>query len=139
MRKLKTALLVLLSAALFLGACGDSGDATSTKPRLELTSVSDVADIVASPPEGLVILDIRTAEEFVTGHIAGAVNIDYYGSDFEAKLRALNPELPYVMYCNSGNRSANALALMDSIGFQEVYELEGGIQAWYSAGEPVTQ
>lgn len=138
MRQLKTALVALLAATLFLGACGDSGD-TATKSRLELTSVSDIADIIASPPEGLVILDIRTADEFSGGHLAGAINIDYYGSDFEAKLRSLDPDVPYVMYCNSGNRSANALALMDSIGFQEVYELDGGIQAWYAAGQPVTQ
>lgn len=139
MRQLKPTLVALLATALFLGACGDSGDATATKPRLELTSVSDVAEIITSPPDDLVILDIRTADEFAAGHIAGAVNIDYYGSDFEAKLRSLDLEVPYVMYCNSGNRSANALALMDSIGFQEVYELDGGIQAWYSAGQPIQQ
>jgi rhodanese-related sulfurtransferase len=139
MRQLKPALVALLAAVLFLGACGGSGDATATKPRLELTSVSDVAEIIASPPDGLVVLDVRTADEFAAGHIAGAINVDYYGSDFEAKLRALDLEVPYVMYCNSGNRSANTLALMDSIGYQEVYELDGGIQAWLAAGRPVEQ
>ena len=43
------------------------------------------------------------------------------------------------MYCNSGNRSSNALPLMDSIGFDEVYELDGGIQAWYSSGNAIEQ
>jgi len=139
MKQMKAALVALLAAVLLLGACGGSDDATATKARLELTSTSDVAEIVASPPEGLVILDIRTADEFAGGHLAGAINIDYYGSDFESKLRSLDTEVPYVMYCNSGNRSANALPLMDSIGFQEVYELEGGIQAWYAAGLPIEQ
>jgi rhodanese-related sulfurtransferase len=41
------------------------------------------------------------------------------------------------MYCNSGNRSANALPLMDQIGFKQVYEMEGGIVAWYQAGLPL--
>jgi phage shock protein E len=139
MRRIHTTIAVLVAAALILGACGDSGASTATKTRLELTSVSAVADIVTAPPDNLVILDIRTPEEFATGHIPGAINIDYYSPDFEQKLRTLNLDVPYVMYCNSGNRSANALPLMDSIGFEEVYELDGGIQAWYAAGEPVEQ
>jgi rhodanese-related sulfurtransferase len=136
MRRLTTTSAFLAAAVLLLGACGGSTDTTA---KLQLTSVSDVAGIVASPPEGLVILDIRTPEEFAAGHLAGAINIDYYAPDFESKLGALDLEQPYVMYCNSGNRSANALPLMDSIGFREVYELDGGIQAWYSADQPIEQ
>jgi len=136
MRRLTTTFAFLVAAVLLLGSCGGS---TDTASKLQLTSVSDVAGIVASPPDGLVILDIRTPEEFAAGHLAGAINIDYYASDFESKLGALDLEQPYVMYCNSGNRSANALPLMDSIGFREVYELDGGIQAWYSAGQSIEQ
>ncbi len=136
MRRLVNTLTLTIAALLLLGACGGS---TDTASKLQLTSVSDVAEIVASPPDGLVILDIRTPEEFAAGHIAGAVNIDYYANDFAAKLGALDVNLPYVMYCNSGNRSANALPLMDSIGFKEVYELDGGIQAWYASGQPIEQ
>ena len=55
------------------------------------------------------------------------------------ELRGLDLDVPYVMYCNSGNRSGNTLPLMDSIGFAEVYELDGGIQAWFSAGQPIEQ
>ncbi len=136
MRRLTATFAFLTAAVLLLSACGSSSDTAS---KLQLTSVSEVAGIVASPPDGLVILDIRTPEEFAAGHLAGAINIDYYASDFESKLGALDLEQPYVMYCNSGNRSANALPLMDSIGFREVYELDGGIQAWYSAGQPIEQ
>ena len=127
---------IALSAALVLGACSGS---TATDSKLELTSAADVAEIVDAPPADLVILDIRTPEEFSAGHLAGAINIDYYAADFEAQLSGLDLGVPYVMYCNSGNRSSNALPLMDSIGFEEVYELDGGIQAWYSAGNPIEQ
>ena len=127
---------VLLAGVLLLSACGGS---TATDSKLELTSVGNIAEIIAEPPADLVILDIRTPEEFAAGHIAGAINIDYYASDFEAQLGDLDLEVPYVMYCNSGNRSSNALPLMDSIGFSEVYELDGGIQAWFNAGNPVEQ
>ena len=134
---LRIKLTALLAAAvLLLASCGGS---TATDSKLELTSVGNIAEIVSEPPSDLVILDIRTPEEFAAGHIAGAINIDYYASDFEARLGELDLEVPYVMYCNSGNRSGNALPLMDSIGFTEVYELDGGIQAWFNSGNPVEQ
>ncbi|MDJ0954028.1 MAG: rhodanese-like domain-containing protein [Acidimicrobiia bacterium] len=136
MRSIRSLFPVLLAVTLALSACGGATDTDST---LELTSVGDVADIVESPPDDLVILDIRTPEEFAAGHLAGAINIDYYAADFEARLGELDTNVPYVMYCNSGNRSGNTLPLMDAIGFEEVYELDGGIQAWLSAGEPVEQ
>lgn len=122
--------------ALLVAACGGS---TATDSKLELSSVGSVAEIIAEPPADLVILDIRTPEEFAAGHIAGAINIDYYAGDFEARLGELATDVPYVMYCNSGNRSANTLPLMDSLGFAEVYELDGGIQAWFSAGNAIEQ
>lgn len=132
----KTAITVTLAAALTLGACGGS---TATDSKLELTPVEGIQELVDSPPAGLVVLDIRTPEEFATGHLSGAINIDYRADDFESKLAQLNVEVPYVMYCNSGNRSANALPVMDSLGFVEVYELDGGIQAWHGAGLQIEQ
>lgn len=115
-------------------ACGGS-----STTEAGLTAVEGVNEIVSEAPEGLVILDIRTPEEFAAGHISGAINIDYYASDFEQRLGVLDLDVPYVMYCNSGNRSSNALPLMDSLGFSEVYELDGGIQAWLGAGLPTEQ
>lgn len=127
---------VVLSGVLLLAACGGS---TATEDGLLLTPVGEVNEIIAESPEDLVILDIRTPEEFAAGHIAGAINIDYYASDFEQRLGVLEMDVPYVMYCNSGNRSSNTLPLMDSLGFSEVYELDGGIQAWLGAGLPTEQ
>ena len=127
---------VVLSGLLLLTACGGS---TTTEAGLQLTPVGEVNEIIAEPPEDLVILDIRTPEEFAAGHIAGAINIDYYANDFEQRLGVLEMDVPYVMYCNSGNRSSNTLPLMDSLGFSEVYELDGGIQAWLGAGLPTQQ
>lgn len=128
--------VVAVVTGLMLGACGGS---TATDSQLALTSVDEVHEIVETPPAGLVILDIRTPEEFAAGHIEGAINIDYYAADFEQQLGELDLDVPYVMYCNSGNRSSNTLPLMDSIGFSEVYELDGGIQAWFGAGLPIAQ
>ncbi len=125
---------VVLSGTVLLTACG--GGSTATDAKLELRPVAEIQEVVDASPDGLVVLDIRTAEEFAAGHLAGAINVDYYANDFEDQLAELNLDVPYVMYCNSGNRSSNALPVMDSLGFQEVYELDGGIQAWFGAGLP---
>ncbi len=127
---------IVLSTALALAACGGS---TATDSKLELRPVAEIQETVDAPPADLTILDIRTPEEFAGGHLAGAINIDYYADDFEDRLAALDLDVPYVMYCNSGNRSGNSLPVMDSLGFQEVYELDGGIQAWFGAGLPIDQ
>ncbi len=124
----------IVVGALLLGACGGS---TATEALLETVPVGEIEEIVASPPERLVVLDIRTAEEYAEGHLAGAINIDYYADNFESLLGELDLGVPYVMYCNSGNRSGNALPVMDSLGFLEVYELDGGIQAWNGANLPL--
>jgi rhodanese-related sulfurtransferase len=135
MKQLKTRLISLLMAtALLLGACG-----TSTDTSLETLGVGEIQEIVTAPPAGLVVLDIRTAEEFAGGHLGDAINIDYYADDFETRLAELDLDVPYIMYCNSGNRSSNALPVMDSLGFSEVYELAGGIQAWNGANLPIEQ
>ena len=135
MRKLQSrAAALVIGASLLIGACGG---ATATDAELETLPVDEIQEIVASPPADLVVLDIRTPEEFAGGHLSGAINIDYYADDFEAQLGELDLEVPYVMYCNSGNRSGNALPVMDSLGFSEVYELDGGIQAWYAANLPI--
>ena len=132
----RSGLVMALAVVLSLAACGGS---TAVDSSLALTSASEIQEIVEAPPNGLVILDIRTPEEFAGGHLSDAINIDYYAADFEQRLGELDPDLPYIMYCNSGNRSGNTLPLMDSIGFAEVYELDGGIQAWCAAGLPVEQ
>jgi phage shock protein E len=84
-----------------------------------------------------VILDVRTPEEFAAGHIAGAVDLDLQGASFETDVAALEPETPYFVYCHSGNRSAQAIAYLQEQGFNSIFELDGGIGAWQTAGLPV--
>ncbi len=86
---------------------------------------------------GAVILDIRTPGEFAGGRIAGAINIDFYSRAFEQELGKLDKSGNYKIYCNSGNRSSDALEIMEDMGFTNVSELAGGIQAWNFAGKPI--
>lgn len=120
-----------LAAVMTLGACG--GDTAV----FDLTSAPEAQQLLADAPAGLTILDIRTPDEFSTGHIAGAANLDFYEPQFGAELDALDKDQPYLVYCRSGNRSASAIETMKSLGFTEVYELDGGIVSWVGAGLPV--
>ena len=129
-RKLFALVLVL---GVLVTACS-SGSDTAT---IETVSPEQAAEVIADDPAGLVILDIRTPEEFDEVRLDGAINIDYYDSDFADQLDSLDKDDPYVMYCRSGNRSADAVKTMKDLGFTEVYEIDGGIVNWIESGHPV--
>ena len=86
-----------------------------------------------------VILDVRTLQEFADGYVEGAINIDFSSATFGDELDALDKEKTYLIYCRSGNRSGQALGMMEELGFQEVYNLSGGISAWQDAGLPTVE
>ena len=78
-----------------------------------------------------VILDVRTEEEFESGYIKGALNMDIRGgADFLASIESLDKCKSYFVYCRSGARSGQACQLMSQMGFNDVYNLEGGVLAW---------
>ncbi|MEC7265140.1 MAG: rhodanese-like domain-containing protein [Bacteroidota bacterium] len=77
------------------------------------------------------ILDVRTPLEVEEGYIPGAVNIDIYlGQEFLMELEKLDKSKNYYVYCRSGNRSGQACAIMNSIGIENAYNLEGGFMNW---------
>jgi len=126
---------LVLALLLVVAACSSSSD-TAT---IDLVSPAEAAQVVEDDPAGLVVLDIRTPEEFNDVRLAGAINVDYYDADFADQLDALDKNDPYVMYCRSGNRSSDAIKTMKELGFVEVYEIDGGIVNWYDSGFPVEQ
>lgn len=84
--------------------------------------------------ENAVILDVRTQEEVEEGMIPNAHNLDIHkGQGFIDDLEKLDKEKNYYVYCRSGGRSAQACAIMNQIGFENTYNLEGGFSEW--AGE----
>ncbi|NND79295.1 MAG: rhodanese-like domain-containing protein [Maribacter sp.] len=77
------------------------------------------------------ILDVRTPLEVSEGYIPMASNLDIYlGQQFLAELEKLDKSKSYYVYCRSGNRSRQACAIMNSVGFKNAYNLEGGMMAW---------
>lgn len=71
------------------------------------------------------VVDVRTPAEYAAGHLDGAVNLDVSAAGFETGLAALDPTAHYVVYCQSGNRSTIAVALMERAGFTTVHDAGG--------------
>lgn len=84
------------------------------------------------------LLDVRTPEEFNSGHIQNAENIDWNGQEFEEKISTLDHSETVFVYCLSGGRSAGAADYLRKAGFKNVYELEGGLLSWRNAGKAET-
>ena len=87
----------------------------------------------------VVVLDVRTPEEFKAGAVPGAVNIDFKAADFEQRLAALDPSKTYLVHCASGNRSKQSLPVFKKLKFPVLYHLDGGFKAWSDAGLPVAK
>jgi rhodanese-related sulfurtransferase len=104
---------------------------------MALVDVHTAHRLIQQPPPGLVVLDVRTPDEFAAGHLGGAVLVDFYDEDFPARVAALDRAPAYLVYCRSGARSAKTAELMAQLGFAEVSDLDGGILAWADAGLPV--
>ncbi|PCH96189.1 MAG: hypothetical protein COB85_03825 [Bacteroidetes bacterium] len=95
----------------------------------------NVAAFKAFVAEGKgLILDVRTADEVNEGYIKGAKNIDFFSDEFETEIKKLSTDQPIYVYCRSGGRSGNAAGNMKDWGFKEVYNLDGGINAWKKEG-----
>ncbi|MBP6413226.1 MAG: redoxin domain-containing protein [Bacteroidia bacterium] len=94
-------------------------------------SVVDFSKKIKELPEAP-ILDVRTPEEFENGHLKGAKNIDWNADDFDSKIAGFDKNQVVFVYCLSGGRSSSAAEKMRSIGFKQVYEMEGGIMKWRS-------
>jgi rhodanese-related sulfurtransferase len=77
------------------------------------------------------LVDVRTPEEFLAGHIDKAKNINFNDPNFKQTIAtSLNKNKPVAIYCRSGRRSAAALIILKEMGFKDIYDLEGGFLNW---------
>ncbi|MCC7551373.1 MAG: rhodanese-like domain-containing protein [Methanobacterium sp.] len=86
-----------------------------------------------------IILDIRTSKEFSTGHIEGALNLDFYADDFQEQIEKGDKDKKYLICCGSGVRSSKLLKTMGYAGYLEVYNVLGGMRMWEKSNLPLTQ
>ncbi|MHB9040191.1 MAG: rhodanese-like domain-containing protein [Melioribacteraceae bacterium] len=85
--------------------------------------------------ENVIVLDVRTKEENFEKRIPNSILIDIYEPDFSGKIEKLERDKTYLVYCRSGVRSKNACNFMKQAGFENVYNLKGGIIGWSGKSE----
>jgi rhodanese-related sulfurtransferase len=123
-------LIASFAALILLVGCSSTGSATTVN-----LNVSEFSQKITEPD--VIILDVRTPEEFASGHIEGALNIDFNSGDFANEITRLNPSETYAIYCRSGSRSGQAASIMHKAGFHDVSNLNGGVIDWTNAGLPL--
>ena len=140
-------LVLSIAFGVLLAACGEPRipeDSSASAPvptataEARLVTPEEARTLVAWPP-GVLVVDVRTAEEYDEGHLPGArrVQLDEIAAAIDAGEFPAPADAPLLVYCRAGSRSAQAAALLSERGFRRVYDLEGGIMAWGEAGQPV--
>lgn len=125
----------LLAFAFMVGLRSVNAADTSAPPPVKHVDARSAQKLLSQT--NLVILDIRTPEEFKSFHIAGATNIDFHGSNFEQRINSLDKSKTYLVHCASGGRSTRSLQIFQKHDFQSIYHLDDGINGWKNAGLPV--
>lgn len=116
MKKHRIAAAVLVPSVMVLAGCGGSGSSSNEAIAAESGSV-DVSQ--------LTLIDVRDVSEFESGHLPNATNISFNDGTLEMQIPSMDPSLAYGVYCRSGNRSGQAVAMMKAAGFTNVVDLGG--------------
>ena len=120
--------MALIASALLLAGCSSSSSAIDL-------SVTEFSAKVAEA--GVITLDVRTPGEFAEGYIEGARLVDFQSGNFENEIAVLDKNATYAVYCRSGNRSGQAVKVMQDAGFTNVFNMNGGVIDWANAGLPL--
>ena len=134
MRQLKALLLLFV---VFVISCGSNQtERASNSGFIKDIKLKEALNLINST-DVIVVLDVRTPQEFASGHIKGAININIGDADFKSKIENLDRDKTYFVYCASGYRSSGTINLMKKLNFKFVYHMDEGIAGWGKAGYPV--
>ena len=122
--KVKKITLLIIAFVLFLVGCSSNG--TNSTRSYENISTDEAQSMIAK--KEVDIIDVRTPEEFASGHVPEAVNLPL--QDLESRVFTLDKNKSYLIVCRSGNRSGQASEILVSKGFSHIYNMEGGMNQW---------
>ena len=108
-------IIIILSVSFLFLACSNKG--------YKNVNIEKAIKLVNSSTN-LIILDVRTREEYLAGNIPNSINIDVLSQDFKSKIDMLDKNKEYLIYCRSGNRSSIASSIMSTNGFINIYNLQ---------------
>lgn len=125
--------LIIIAAAIVLSTTASAPAASQTA---EVARISPAEYVSQFENADHLLVDVRTPEEFASGHIEGAINIPL--QSLEARLSEIPRDGEVVVYCRSGSRSAQASTILASSGYTQISDL-GGIIDWEAAGYPTVR
>jgi phage shock protein E len=125
-----TGILAACSAAPFASPIAPAAGGENLPPDIDVATAASLRGL-----NDVVMLDVRTPEEYAAGHIPGVtlIPLDQVGT----RLSEIPKDKTVVVTCRSGNRSAQAAELLRQKGYDDVHNMLGGFAAWQQAGYPV--
>ena len=103
----------------------------------ELWTVSELKDSIRETEHELVLLDVRTQSEYDSGHIKNAINISHEQILESPELLTEYKDSQMVVFCRSGVRAGKIIQLLESLGFDDIIDIDGDMLAWSEAGYSV--
>ena len=99
----------------------------------EIIVISD-AELTEIQDTDYILVDVRTIEEYESGHIQDAIHFDFYSELFQKEILSIDKSSSIVLYCRTQNRSAKTANYLKENGYKEIAVLEGGISTWIKNG-----
>ena len=99
----------------------------------EINVISD-AQFTEIQDSDYILVDVRTIEEYESGHIQDAINLDFYSESFQKEILSLDKSSSIILYCRTQNRSTKTANYLKENGYKEITVLAGGITSWVKNG-----
>ena len=125
-RNFKMRFIFIILLSIFLSSCTEKFKYISVQ---EFDSFSE---------DEFKLVDVRTLEEFQSGYISRAINIDFFSTNFIDEIKEFDTSLIIILYCRTDNRSSKSAKILAENDFMNVYVIKGGIEEWISQGNPVS-
>ena len=124
----------ILSCFIFLSSIS-CAPASYNNPGIKNITVQEAIQIRTE--KDLIVLDVRTPEEYQSGHLQDAKNVNFLAGDFDTQIKSLDKSKKYVVYCKKGGRSRKASEVLVQAGFENVLDVSGGFDAWKAQNLPI--
>ena len=129
--------IIVMSLLLFiLSSCSSLSINDSTIKKVNVHTARDLL----YQENRVVILDVRTPEEYGLGHIQGALNVNVMDEEFANEIAKLGRNQTYIVHCAAnakGGRTDKSLKIMKNLGFNNLLDMSGGISKWIQEGNPI--
>ena len=105
-----------------------------SSPETNIISESDFIELKDSE---YILIDVRTQDEFDSGHINSAINLDFYSNTFKNDILSLPKNETIVLYCRTNNRSGKTATILQENGYRHILVIKGGITEWVKNGNDI--